>query len=279
MKKISLRFIIFSLLIAGLVSFAKAQSSGLTSPSSGLTPPYIDGETLTYEATFNKLILRGANLAELTFTTSKTSDGKNFLVNGEAHSKGTLAKIFKFSFLQRLESTIDGEKFNVLKYTRYDQQKERIRTSEAIFDYADKKVTYVEIDPKDPTRPPRRIASDIEDVTYDISSGIYVLRHLPLAVGEHFTLNISEAGLIYKIPVRVAAQEMQNTILGKVQCFRLEPEVFGPGRMIENEGSLKIWITADDRRIPVLGEINTEIKNISFKISVKLTKLENKKET
>lgn len=268
MKKFSLRFIIFSLLIVGLVSFAKAQSNGIA-------PPYIDGEALTYEAKFSKFILRGASVAELTFNTSKTPDGKNYLVNGEAESKGTLIKLFRFNFLQRLESTIDGETFNILKYTRYDQQKERVRTSEALFDYADKKVTYVEIDPKDPTRPPRRIASDIESGTYDLSSGIYILRHLPLEVGKEFNLNISEAGLIYQVPVRVAAQETQNTIFGKIQCFRLEPEVFGTGRMIESEGSLKIWISADNRRLPVLGEINTKIG----KIEVKLTKVENKKES
>ncbi len=62
-------------------------------------------------------------------------------------------------------------------------------------------------------------------------------------------------------------------------CFRLEPQVFGQGKMIENEGDLKIWVTADDRRLPVSGEINTVIKGIKFKIAVKLTKVENKKES
>ena len=116
-------------------------------------------------------------------------------------------------------------------------------------------------------RPPRQIASDIpEEATYDISSGIYIMRHLPLEVGKEFVLNISEAGLIYQVPVRVTAREMQKTVIGRVQCYRLEPEVFGPGRMIESEGSLKIWISDDKRRIPVRGEINSRIGKVEVKL-------------
>ena len=90
------------ILLIGFFSLAKAQSVGLA-------PPYIDGEVLHYEAKFSKLILRGASVAELTFKTSKSPDGNNFIVNGEARSKGTLVKLFRFSFLQQLESTIDAK--------------------------------------------------------------------------------------------------------------------------------------------------------------------------
>jgi hypothetical protein len=56
-------------------------------------------------------------------------------------------------------------------------------------------------------------------------TGIYTLRRLPLAVGKTFELKVSDSGLIYKIPVRVTAREEQKTILGKVWCFRVEPQV------------------------------------------------------
>lgn len=257
------RLIVFLCLIACCVSFAQAQKN----------VPYTEGENLTYEGKISKLVLRGISVADLTFTVSKVPENNNFLVKAEANSKGTLLKLFRFSFVQKFESTVNGENFSVLKTVKRDEQGERIRNSEATFDYNEKQVTYVETDPKDSARPPRRIASSIENETYDLISGVYILRSLPLAVGKTFTLNISDSGLVYKIPVRVTARERQNTILGKVFCFRVEPEVFGQGRMIENKGSMIIWITDDNRRLPVRSQLNTNLG----RIEVKLRKIENKK--
>ena len=257
------RLIVFLCLIACCVSFAQAQKN----------VPYTEGESLTYEGKISKLVLRGISVADLTFTVSKAPENNNFLVKAEANSKGTLLKLFRFSFVQKFESTVNGENFSVLKTVKRDEQGERIRNSEATFDYNEKQVTYVETDPKDSARPPRRIASSIENETYDLISGAYILRSLTLAVGKTFTLNISDSGLVYKIPVRVTARERQNTILGKVFCFRVEPEVFGQGRMIENKGSMIIWITDDNRRLPVRSQLNTNLG----RIEVRLRKIENKK--
>jgi Protein of unknown function (DUF3108) len=96
---------------------------------------------------------------------------------------------------------------------------------------------------------------------------------LPLVVGKTLVLNISDAGLVYQVPVRVTARENQKTILGKVPCFRVEPEVFGTGRMIEGEGNMTIWITDDNRRLPVRSVLNTSLG----KVEVKLRKIEFKR--
>lgn len=234
--------------------------------------PLTVGETLTYEGKLSKAIFRGISVADMTFSVGKSADDKAYVIKTEAKSKGTLTKIFGFKFLQLFESRVEDDIFRVLKTTKRDEQGDRVRNSEAAFDYVDKKVTYVETDPNDPMRPPRRIASTIENETHDLVSGIYSLRLLPLAVGKTFHLTVSDSGLVYKIPVRVAARERQNSIFGKVWCFRLEPEVFGPNRIIEQKGSMTIWITDDAKRIPVRSRIETNIG----KIEVKLKKVENR---
>lgn len=252
------RFIVLLFLTIACFSYVQAQTNGKTSP---LT----EGEFLTYEAKFSKVIPLGS-VAELNFTVGKATDGKNYLVKADAKSRGTLIKLFRFSFVQNIESTIDSDKFTVLRTIKRDQQNDKIRNSEAIFNYNDKKVTYVETDPKDAARPPRRIASDIESETYDLVAGIYALRRLPLAVGKNFVLNISDSGLVYQIPVRVTARETQNTVLGKVACFRVEPGVFGKGRMIESNGSMIIWITDDNRRLPIRSQLNTKVGRIEIRL-------------
>lgn len=227
---------------------------------------YRVGESLTYEGKFSKALLRGIEIANLNFTIENVPNSKNYLVKSEAKSKGTLIKLFRFKFYQTVQSTVDGEKFQILKTVKHDEQDNRVRDSQAVFDYQDKKVIYIETDPQDLARPPRKVAMPIEEDTQDLITGIYMLRSLPLAVGKTFELNITDSGLVYKIPVRVTAREQQKSILGRIWCFRVEPEVFGTNRLIEKDGSMIIWITDDSRRIPVRSQINTTIGRIEVRL-------------
>jgi hypothetical protein len=245
--------------------------SGSGSGGGKLPPAFVVGETLTYEGKLSKSILRGISVADLNFAIGRGAGGEDFLIKAEAKSKGTLTKLFRVSFFQSFKSSVGAERFRVLKTVKRDEQGDRIRDSEAIFDYGDRRVTYTETDPNDAMRPPRRIASTLADEeTHDLISAVYNLRRLPLAVGKTFHISISDSGLVYKIPVRVAAREQQDSVLGrKIWCFRIEPEVFGPNRILEQKGSMIIWITDDDRRIPVRSQINTD----GYKIEVKLKKV------
>ncbi|MGI8883043.1 MAG: DUF3108 domain-containing protein [Pyrinomonadaceae bacterium] len=246
--------------------------------SFGQSPPknlnlYKNGEKLTYEGSFSKLLLRGIDIADLSFTVYNSPDKEDLFIKAEAKSKGTLLKLFSFSFYQKVESTIDADSFNILKTVKRDEQGDRVRDSEAVFDYDSEKVTYVETNPKDPQRPPRRVASTINNETQDLISGLYALRRLPFAVGKTFTLSVSDSGMVYQVPVRVTGREKQKTVLGKVMCWRIEPDIFGENRMIEQKGEMTIWITDDNRRLPVRSKIETKLG----KVEIKLRKVERAK--
>lgn len=245
---------LYFLLLLVLAHTIAAQTNGKVD-----VRPFALGEKLSYSGKVSKII-SGIEIADLTFTVGKDTGSENYLIKATARSKGTLVKLFGFSFFQEYDSTIDEGPFRALRSTHHDVQKDRVRDSEADFDYKDRRVTYVETDPKDPMRPPRKIASKIDDKTHDLISGLYTLRLLPLAVGKTFDLNVSDSGLVYEIPVKVTAREQQKTIFGKVWCFRVEPDVFGQGRLIEKEGKMIIWVTDDARRIPVRSQIETFVK-------------------
>jgi hypothetical protein len=231
-----------------------------------------DGETLKYEGKVNK-ILHGISVADLTFNSFIPPKSDDLLIRGEATSKGTLLKLFRYSFLQQYDSTLDVRSFRILKTVKHDVQKERVRDSEAVFDYKDKRVRYVETDPKDPMRPPRRIASEITDNMLDMISAIYALRTLPLAVGQKHEFEVSDSGLVFKIPFAITAREMQKTVLGKVWCLRVEPEIFGENRLIEQKGKMVIWVVDDARHTPVRSQINTGFGKFDIKLkSVTLPK-------
>jgi len=223
------------------------------------------GETLKYEGKMDK-ILRGISVADLSFNAIIPPNSNELLIRAEAVSKGTLLKLFRYSFLQQYDSTIDTKNFRILKTVKHDVQKERIRDSEAVFNYTDKRVTFVETDPKDPMRPPRRIASEIDSHMLDMISAIYALRTLPLAVGQRHEFSVSDSGLVYKIPFLVTAREMQKTVLGKMWCLRIEPEIFGENRLIEQKGEMVIWVTDNDRHTPVRSQIKTQYGKFDIKL-------------
>jgi hypothetical protein len=243
---------------------AKSRNVAYTAPARA-PMPFANGELLTYEAKFNR-ILQGIPAADLTLSVAADPNTNTYAVKGDAVSKGTLLKLFRFSFLQQYQSWIDRDRFRAIKTTKHDVQKERVRDSEAVFDYGNKRVTFLESDPKEPMKPPRRIASDLDEDTHDILSGIYALRTIPLEVGKTYHLSVSDSGLVYDIPVHVVAKEKQKTIFGKIMCFRVEPEVFGPGRMIEQKGTMVIWITDDARRIPVRSQVESNIGRVEIKL-------------
>lgn len=224
-----------------------------------------DGEILKFDGKLNK-ILRGISVAELTFTTTELPNAKQIIIRSEAVSKGTLLKLFRYSFLQQYESLIDLSTFRIIKTTKHDVQKERVRDSEALFDYGAKRVTYIETDPKDRTRAPRRIASAIGDQMYDMVSAIYAVRMLPLSVGKRLEFQISDSGLVFKVPILITAREQQNTIFGKVWCFRVEPQIFGDGMLIEQKGKMVVWMTDDARRVPVRTQVNSAYGTIDIKL-------------
>lgn len=241
-------------------------ASAFAQPAAGEHPGRIfAGEQLKLEGKFSKVL--SFSIADLTFNTSLAANGNDLIIRGEAVSKGTLTRLFRFSFLQQYESTVDLNGFRILKTTKHDVQRERVRDSEALFDYGQHRVTFVETDPKDSTRPPRRIASEIGDTMNDMVSAIYVLRLMPLKVGDRFTLKVSDSGLIYDVPVSITARERMGTVLGKVWCLRVEPDLFGPGRLIETQkGKMVIYMTDDARHVPVKTQINASIGKVEIKL-------------
>lgn len=249
-------------LTIGLLSLMLAFAAAAQPPADR---PFLNGETLTYEAKISKII-KGLAVADLSFTLSQPTGTGDFMITSEARSKGTLTKLFRFSFLQQFQSTMDGKSLDITRTAKHDVQRERVRDSEALFDYDDKRVTYIETDPNDLNRPPRKIASAIEPGLNDIVSGVYKIRTMPLKVGDTFNIKVSDSGLVYTVPVKVASREVQKTIFGKVQCFRIEPLIFGRGKLIEREGSMIIWLTDDNRRLPVRSQINTQYGRIEVKL-------------
>jgi hypothetical protein len=157
--------------------------------------------------------------------------------------------------------------FTVEKTTILDEQGKRVRTTESTFDRSQGKMTWTLRDPNNPDAEPRRASADFSGQLQDVLSAIYFIRTQPLAVGKTFEVFVGDGGKVYKIPVKVVEKKRMKTILGRVNVLRVNPELFGPERLIDNEkGEFSIWITDDAQHIPVGGRVKTDYGTFDIKL-------------
>ncbi|MEQ1605341.1 MAG: DUF3108 domain-containing protein [Pyrinomonadaceae bacterium] len=267
MKFTFFRSTLFAVMVfaASVAGFAQSSATPESAPVNKAPASKFDGEKLTFEGKASKLKLSIA-IADLTFSSAITPRGDQLSIRSVAESKGTMLKLFRYSFMQDYESVVDLANFRILKTVKKDVQKQRVRQSEAEFDYQMKRVSYTETDPKDSNRPPRRIASEITDPMNDMISAIYAIRLRELAVGDRFELSVSDSGLVYKVPVAVTKREQLKTAVGKFWCLKVEPAIFGPGRLIEQKGNMIVWLTEDKLHTPVKAQVDTQYGKVEIKI-------------
>jgi hypothetical protein len=148
---------------------------------------------------------------------------------------------------------------------RIDEQGKRARVSETI--YRDGKAMWTESDPNNPSRPQRKAEAAFAGQVQDVLSAIYYLRTQPLEVGKSFEITVSDSGVVYQVPVLVVEKKQKKTVLGRVNAFRVDPQVFGPGKMLSDDGQFSIWITDDRKRVPVSARI--KMKYGTFDITLR----------
>jgi Protein of unknown function (DUF3108) len=281
----------YSILLALLLLCTQLMPAGARSSSSGggagdssraedlaVALPFGPSEELVYEGKFTKALFRGIDIADLRFTAALEPAGantarpqergaaKSLRLTVDAVSKGLLSRLFGLRFRQHIESRVDPVSFAVLQTTKLDEQGNRRRTSEAVFDRAAGKVVWTERDPNNPAQEPRVISSNFSGAVQDLASIFYFLRTQPLAPGRSFEITISDSGRVYRVPVHVVEKKTMKTLLGKVSVLRVEPEVFGEGRLVRGRGKMSIWFTDDARRIPVRANISNEMGTLDIKL-------------
>jgi Protein of unknown function (DUF3108) len=247
-------------------------------PEASVNLPFASGEELVYEGEFTKALLRGIDIADLRFTANlepaaRASEGSQDLGAGrslrltvDAVSKGLLRKLFGVRFHQHIESVVDPGSFAVLQTTKLDEQGERRRTSEAVFDRAAGKVVWTERDPNNPQREPRVISTPFTGTVQDLASVFYFLRTQPLALGQSMDVTVSDSGRIYRVPHKVVERKKMKTVVGEVSVLKVEPEIFGEGRLLQGRGRMYIWFTDDARHIPVRAHISNEMGTLDIKL-------------
>ena len=92
---------------------------------------------------------------------------------------------------------------------------------------------------------------DIQPFTQDIISCLYYFRLLPLQEGKKYMVPTCSLGKNYKMICKVLSREKITCPAGTFDCLHAKPFV-KYGTVFRNKEDIDLWLTADDRHIPVL---------------------------
>ncbi len=87
--------------------------------------------------------------------------------------------------------------------------------------------------------------------TRDVFGSLYYLRTLPMEVGQTYTINVLSGDKLWPMVVKVKKREKVKVRAGKFDCFLVEPALKQPGIFVAKGKKVEVWLTADDRRMPV----------------------------
>ena len=241
---------------------------GNAQPEKRRTPlPFERGEELVYSGEFTRGLLRGADVGEFHFkavpenVARGTGDSVVLHLTGDVFSKGLFPRIAGFKFHQHVESTADVEPFTALHTDKIEESGKRSRVLEAIFDHQARKVIWKEKSPH-----PQGGAFDFTEPIQDVLTVIYYMRTQKLEEGKSFEVPVTDAGKVFRMTVTAKEEKELDTVLGKVKAIRVEPSLFGDTSLVRSRGQLSIWITQDERHLPVRAQLKVDLGTFDIKL-------------
>jgi len=144
---------------------------------------------------------------------------------------------------------------------KIEESGKRSRVLEAEFDHKTRKVIWREKSPN-----PQGGAFDFDEPIQDVLTVIYYMRMQKLDVGNTFTVPVTDAGKVFRLTVTARETKEIDTVLGKVKAVRIEPAMFGATSLVRARGQLSIWITDDERRLPVRAQLKVDLGTFDIKL-------------
>jgi hypothetical protein len=213
-----------------------------------------EGEKLVYDVNFGFIT---AGIAEMAIPKMKRISGRDaYHITFKVNSVPSFDPFFKVR--DRYETYMDAEGLFPWRFGQHVREGNYKRDFSAFFDQRrgkakTKKGTY-----------------DIPKYTHDIVSAFYFARTIDydtLEIGDKIRLQNFFKDKVHPLDVVYHGKETIDVAAGKFECLIIEPLV-KEGGLFKSEGSIFIWLSDDDLKIPVkvrtkviIGSIDAELKS------------------
>ncbi|MCC6347402.1 MAG: DUF3108 domain-containing protein [Nitrospirales bacterium] len=178
-------------------------------------------------------------------------------ITSKVHSSPFLSGFYKVEDFA--ESTvIDG----VPTHFRIRQKEGKYRSDkETVFDTANRKVTFHNY------LKGTRDEHTVDGLLWDVISGFYYLRTLLLETGNAVRIDIFDSNKFYKAEIMVLGREKLSLPGSReVDTVKVKPLLKSDG-LFKSRGDIVVWLTDDEKRIPVMVETKVPIGKVTAKLT------------
>ena len=239
-----------------LAVLSAVPNSGADSSPSAVSPlrPFAAGERLTYELSWAGI---KAGTAVMMVEAAEPVDQHPLLkLLTTATSSRFVTRFYPVN--NRVESWIDADTLIPQRMNFQRREGKRKNDFQYVFRQAEGKVTAV--------KDGQASEVDIAKGTQDTISCLYFVRsNLPLVPGTSAVLNVHHDKKNYKLEVRVEGIDQLKGRWGKQEAVRLLVVMPFQGIFL-NEGNVRVWLSNDARRVPLLMKAKVIIGSVVAKL-------------
>jgi Protein of unknown function (DUF3108) len=217
--------------------------------------PFDGGEKAVYKASWNGIPVATAEVS----TTAHVIDGKKFYtVRVEARSSAALDLIWKMR--DTITSTIEAKALAPTRFTFSQRENRKVIDTDARFDRNAKK-WFIH---RDERRKVKKYEFDQPPNVVDPITAVYLARSQDFKVGDHLYFNIFGGKYRYLLDLEVERREKVQIASGSVDAFKIVPRIKNLMKQgyAERLNEASVWISADERRIPVMLSSKIYVGNI-----------------
>lgn len=199
------------------------------------------GERLTYLISWSNIIDAGTAVMEI--REEKQTDGeKAYLLVSTARSSGLVSKFYKVNDI--IESIVDATTMYSLSYKLDQSHGKRKKKRTMTFNQAEGTVTVL-ADGRQETY------STPPSVLDPLSSLYYVRTRQDFIVGKPIIIDVHDDAKSWAVEVQTISREKIKTSFGEFNTIKVKtyPKYEG---VFQHKGEIYIWLTDDERKIPVL---------------------------
>ncbi|MGK0367525.1 MAG: hypothetical protein ACI9QD_000662 [Thermoproteota archaeon] len=147
-----------------------------------------------------------------------------------------------------VESYVDVEQFIPYKYSLVQRESKQSIDDIQLFDREAKKSYFRYKKIKRGKKSFKKADIFIPDYFQDALSTLYMIKSLPLEIGDKYDIPMVIRGKISSMKTEVFAIESISTNIGKIKAFRISAHTQYSGDLVK-KGQMTYWISADERRI------------------------------
>jgi hypothetical protein len=203
------------------------------------TLPFAPGEKLVYDVKYMGV---SSGTAIFSVLDSIKMNGQEVYPLLSTAQSGDFSSVF-YAVNDRVESYLDvhGLYSHAIKVQQHEGKKKR-----------NKQIKFNQVEHKAiQTENAEQQIFDIPSNVNDSLSSLYIARITPLTVGASVFIDVHDGGKNYRLEVAVIKKEPIVTPIGIFDTVKVQATPHHAGTS-SNKGNLTLWMTDDDKRIPVL---------------------------